>query len=180
MGCTEGTSPATLTQRWRLVPGGADEHEGQKELGRGGRGGFGRFPATAIAAGGAGGGSVLSQRARPRMTQGGWGALTFPGPRGSGSAAQRPLRPRSLLVHARSVLKDTTETVTASASGTSQPHRPAARTRRVPTTCRRPKQSGYVSQSQSHQSVAPAAVTLELRTPRLSRGRLSKVPLRDC
>lgn len=107
MGCTEGTSPATLTQRWRLVPGGADEHEGQKELGRGG---FGRFPATAIAAGGAGGGSVLSQRARPRMTQRGWGALTFPGPRGSGSAAQRPLRPRSLLVHARSVLKDTTET----------------------------------------------------------------------
>lgn len=121
MGCTEGTSPATLTQRWRLVPGGADEHEGQKELGRGG---FGRFPATAIAAGGAGGGSVLSQRARPRMTQGGWGALTFPGLRGSGSAAQRPLRPRSLLVHARSVLKDTTETVTASATG--QPHARAA------------------------------------------------------
>lgn len=126
MGCTEGTSPATLTQRWRLVPGGADEHEGQKELGRGGRGGFGRFPATAIAAGGAGGGSVLSQRARPQMTQGGWGALTFPGPRGSGSAAQRPLGPRSLLVHARSVLKDTTETVTASASGTGQPHARAA------------------------------------------------------
>lgn len=54
------------------------------------------------------------------------GALTFPGPRGSGSAAQRPLRPRSLLVHARSVLKDTTETVTASASGTGQPHACAA------------------------------------------------------
>lgn len=123
MGCTEGTSPATLTQRWRLVPGGADTHEGQKELGRGG---FGRFPATAIAAGGAGGGSVLSQRARPRMTQGGWGALTFPGPRGSGSAAQRPLRPRSLLVHARSVLKDTTETVTTSVSRTGQPHARAA------------------------------------------------------
>lgn len=86
MGCTEGTSPATLTQRWRLVPGGADEHEGQKELGRGGRGGFGRFPATAIAAGGAGGGSVLSQRARPRMTQGGGAHSPSPGP-----AAPAPL-----------------------------------------------------------------------------------------
>lgn len=71
MGCTEGTSPVTLTQHWQLVPGGADEHEGQKELGRGGRGAFGRFPATAIAAGGAGGGSVLSQRARPRMMHAG-------------------------------------------------------------------------------------------------------------
>lgn len=70
MGCTEGTSPATLTQRWRLVPGGADAHEGQKELGRGGRGGFGRFlPEIAIAAGGAGGSSVLSQRVGRRMTR---------------------------------------------------------------------------------------------------------------
>lgn len=83
-GCTEGTSPATLTQRWRLVPGGADAHEGQKELGRGGRRGCGRFPATAIAAGGAGGGSVLSQRARRRMTR----RVHSPSP---GPAAPAPL-----------------------------------------------------------------------------------------
>lgn len=174
MGCTEGTSPVTLTQHWQLVPGGADEHEGQKELGRGGRGGFGRFPATAIAAGGAGGGSILSQRARPRMMHAGRTHLPrAPRLRLRCSApawASLPPRARALCP----------ERHHGNRHRQRQRHGPAARMRRVPTTCRRPKQSGYVSQSQSHQSVAPAAVTLELRTPRLSRGRLSKVPLRDC